>query len=54
MWLMGFPGVCRASGVQGKGFRHCAESSSGADDGLSDDDGDEDDDDDLNGNSDPD
>ncbi|OQE16616.1 hypothetical protein PENFLA_c027G03902 [Penicillium flavigenum] len=54
MWLMGFPGVCRASGVQGKGIRHRAGSSSGADDGLSDDDGDDDDDDDLYGNSDPD
>lgn len=51
MWLMGIPGVCRASAVQGKGFRHRAGPSSGADDGLSDDDGD---DDDLNGNSDPD
>ncbi|CAI7617755.1 unnamed protein product [Penicillium viridicatum] len=51
MWLMGIPGVCRASAVQGKGFRHRAGPSSGADDGLADDDGD---DDDLNGNSDPD
>ncbi|CAI7610860.1 unnamed protein product [Penicillium glandicola] len=49
MWLMGIPGVCRASAVQGKGFRHRAGPSSGAD-GLPDDDGD---DDDLNGNSDP-
>ncbi|KAJ5383056.1 ABC transporter ABCE [Penicillium concentricum] len=51
MWLMGIPGVCRASVVQGKGFRHRAGPSSGADDGLLNDDGD---DDDLNGNSDPD
>ncbi|CDM30323.1 Translation initiation factor RLI1 [Penicillium roqueforti FM164] len=51
MWLMGIPGVCRASAVQGKGYRRRAGPSSGADDGLSDDDGD---DDDLNGNSDPD
>ncbi|KAJ5494398.1 ABC transporter ABCE [Penicillium fimorum] len=51
MWLLGIPGVCRASAVQGKGFRHRAGPSSGAEDGLSDDDGDNDD---LNGNSDPD
>ncbi|OQE06913.1 hypothetical protein PENVUL_c016G04031 [Penicillium vulpinum] len=54
MWLMGIPGVCRASAVQGKGFRHRAGLSSGTDDGLSDDDGDDGDDDDLNDNSDSD
>ncbi|KAJ5799417.1 uncharacterized protein N7518_001485 [Penicillium psychrosexuale] len=51
MWLMGIPGVCKASAFQGKGCRRRAGPSSGADDGLSDDDGD---DDDLNGNSGPD
>jgi len=48
MWLMEFPGVCRASTVQGNGLRRCAGSSPSADDGLSDDDSD---DDDSNGNS---
>lgn len=51
MWLMGFPGIRRASAVQGKGLRRRAGSSPGASGGLSDDDSD---DDDSDGNSDSD
>jgi hypothetical protein len=53
MWLMAFPGVCRASAVQGNGLRRCAGPSPGASDGLSDDDDDDGDGDDLNGSRGP-
>lgn len=50
MWLMAFPGVCRASVVQGKGLHHRAGSFPGDDDSPSDEDGDGNDD--LNGSND--
>ncbi|KAJ5301942.1 hypothetical protein N7508_006805 [Penicillium antarcticum] len=42
MWLMAFPGVCRASAVQGKGLHCCAGSFPGDGDSPSDEDGDDD------------